>query len=200
MLLLYYSNTSPYSRKVRMLAMEKGMGATVKEILCNPFEDVPGLCEANPLGRVPTLVTDDGLALYDSPVICEFLDAQSPENRMIPEAGVARWKVRRWEALSDGILDAAYNIVMERKRPPEQQSAKWLDHWKGEILRSLAQAEQDLGELSPEVDLSHLALAAALGYLDFRLPELAWREEWPNLDSWYSDIAARASVRDTQPE
>jgi glutathione S-transferase len=199
-MLLFYSNTSPYSRKVRLVILEKELDGRVDTVVCDPFQDVPALSAVNPLRRVPTLLTDDGYALFDSPVICEFLDTRTQDHRLIPEAGAARWIVRRWEAMADGLSDAAYNIVMERRRPPEQQSVKWIGHWEAEIDRTVQQAEQDLGGVTSTVDLAQIALAAALGYLDFRLPESGWREQRTALAAWYADFAQRPSMLATRPE
>jgi glutathione S-transferase len=197
---LFYSNTSPYSRKVRLVIQEKGLHEHVKQILCNPFDDVPALKAANPLAKVPTLITDTGMALYDSPVICEYLDDLTSEKRLIPASGMIRWQVRRWEALADGILDAAYSIVMERRRPSQEQSAQWMTQWETEITRAVQQAERDLHELPDYVSLAQLALAAALGYLDFRLPGLDWRRANTNITAWYAAFKTRSSMQQTSPE
>lgn len=197
---LFYSNTSPYSRKVRLVILEKGLQEKVRQIPCNPFEDVPALTAANPLGKVPTLVTDNGVALYDSPVICAYLDELANENRLIPASGENRWRVLRWEALADGILDAAYSIVMEKRRTPQEQSARWPTHWETEIARAIQQVERDHAQLPNTVTLAQLALGSALGYLDFRLPGINWRDQSSSTKEWYEEIKARRSMRQTQPE
>ena len=133
---LFYSKTSPYSRKVRMMIHEKGLQQAITSVTCNPFDEAPELGAANPLGKVPTLILDDGSPLYDSPVICAYLDTLTP-GRLIPESGRERWNVLRWEALCDGVLDAAYNIVMERRRDAQEQSAGWIAQWKTQVSRSL---------------------------------------------------------------
>ncbi len=195
---LFYSVTSPYARKTRLMAREKGFQDRIEEIPCNPHEKVPGLSEANPLGRVPTLVLDDGSGLYDSPVICQYLDSLSDTPRLIPESEPQRWDALRWEALADGILDAAYNSVMEGRRPLNEQSQDWIGRWHDEIRTALDAMEQDFAILPESLCLSHLALAAALGYLDFRLPDLAWRAERPAGTRWYEDFSRRPSMQDTR--
>ncbi len=195
---LFYSVTSPYARKTRLMAREKGLQDRIEEIPCNPHEKVPGLSEVNPLGRVPTLVLDDGSGLYDSPVICQYLDSLSATPRLIPETEPQHWDALRWEALADGILDAAYNSVMEGRRPLNEQSQDWIGRWHDEIRTALDAMERDLAILPVSLCLSHLALAAALGYLDFRLPYLAWRDERPAGSRWYDDFSRRPSMRDTR--
>ena len=198
-MLLLYSNTSPYSRKVRLVVAEKGLTARVEQRVCNPFENVPVLSDANPLGKVPTLITDDGQVIYDSPVICEYLDTLSDDVPLLPRSGTDRWTIRRWEAMADGILDAAYAIVMERRRPAEQQSGHWIGHWTAEIDRAVQQADDDLKSLPPSLSLAHLAVATALGYLDFRLSGAGWRDARKALASWYAQFEQRPSMRDTRP-
>ena len=197
---LFYSKTSPYSRKVRLVIQEKGLADKVKAFPCNPFDEVPALKAANPLGKVPTLITDNDFAIYDSPVICAYLDSLTPENRLIPESGMARWQVLRWEALADGMLDAAYNVVMERRRPPGEQSAQWIQRWETDIAHAIQQADRDMGDLPEVITLAQLALGAALGYLDFRLPEFAWRDGKTVINRWYDAFAMRPSMTQIRPE
>jgi len=195
---LFYSVTSPYARKTRLVAREKGLQDQIKEIACNPHEKVPGLSEANPLGRVPTLVLDDGSGLFDSPVICQYLDSLSDSPRLIPKSGPRRWEVLRWEALADGVMDAAYDSVMEGRRPLNEQSPDWIGRWQDEIHTALDAIELDLASLPNKLRLSHLALAAALDYLDFRLPNLAWRKGRPTCESWYDEFARRPCMLETR--
>ena len=197
---LFYSEASPYSRKVRLTVLEKGLQEQVETILCNPFVDVTALKAVNPLGKVPALVLDDGDVLYDSPVICAWLDSQSAINPLIPEAGKAHWRVRRCEALADGILDAAYNVVMERRRPDGERSADWIQRWTGEITHALTAVEAEVDDLGDRVTLAHLAVASALGYLAFRLHGLDWRSSCPAATAWYDVFRMRTSMRETQPE
>ncbi len=195
---LFYSGTSPYSRKVRLVIHEKGLQKTITSVTCNPFDEVPELEAANPLGKVPTLILDDGTSLYDSPVICACLDTLTPD-RLIPESGRERWNVLRWEALCDGMLDASYNIVMERRRDTREQSAAWIAQWKTQVSRSLDHIEANFDRLPHQVTLAHLALGATLGYLDFRLPDLDWRSQCPALAAWYGDFSVRDAMQDTRP-
>lgn len=196
---LYYSETSPYARKVRLVVHEKGLTTEVGQTLCNPWDDPAELLALNPLGKVPVLITRDGQPLFDSPVICDYLDGLTPAPRLIPEAGAARWRVWRNTALADGLTDAAYNVVMEDRRPAPQQSASWAGRWRAEIGRVLDALERESTGLRGDPDLSHLATAAALGYLDFRLPELGWRTGRPGLSDWYGRFRERPSMRATEP-
>lgn len=196
---LFYAKTSPYSRKVRLVIHEKGLNQAVTRIVCNPFDKVAKLEAANPLGKIPTLILQEGTALYDSPVICEYLDTLTPD-RLIPESGAERWNVLRWQALFDGILDAAYNLVMERRRNAQEQSADWVDQWKAQVNRSLNHIDTHFDSLPAQLSLAQLSLGATLGYLDFRLADLDWRNQCPMLTTWYRDFSIRASMQGTRPE
>jgi glutathione S-transferase len=121
---LYYSATSPYVRKVRVVAIEKGLDGDIELIEAMPWPDPSLIATQNPLGKVPALVLDDGTALYDSPVICEYLDTLGEGNRLLPPVGPARWRSLRIQALADGIMDAAVSIVLERRRSAELRSSE----------------------------------------------------------------------------
>lgn len=195
---LYFANTSPYARKARMVILEKGLQDRVETVPQNPFEDSPDLKKANPLGKVPALVTDSGSAIFDSPVICAFLDDLSEETRLIP-SDTGRWKVLTGEALADGLLDAAFAIVMERRRPEDQQSPMWLERWETGIQRTVFAVNADLSPFVGDISLAQIALGAALGYLDFRLPDIDWRSSNPSVEAWFSNFATRASMKATDP-
>ena len=200
---LYYSKTSPYSRKVRLMVHEKGLQQVITSVACNPFEEVRELEAANPLGKVPSLILDDGSSLYDSPVICAYLDTLTSD-RLIPESGPdsnrERWNILRWEALCDGVLDATYNIVMERRRDAREQSSSWIEQWKSQVIRSLDHMEANIDSLPAQISLAQLSLGAALGYLDFRLSDLDWHNQCPALASWYDDFSERDAMKNTRPE
>ena len=203
---LYYSNTSPYSRKVRLVIAEKGLGDQVEGILINPFNhDNADFSAANPLGKIPVLVLDNGKAVFDSPVICHYLDGLSDTSQLIPQETIQKVDVLCWEALADGLIDATYNIVMERKRVKEEQSASALSNWSDEILRTLESVETRFSELKGDVTLAHLALASAIGYLDFRLSEILYVSACPqvtvcpNTLEWYEAFKTRPAMQATQP-
>lgn len=197
---LFYANTSPYARKVRVVAAEKGLDGRIEAILCNPFDESPELKAVNPLGKVPSLLLDNGDVLYDSPAICEYLDSLAADSRLIPEEGSSRWVVLRRHALADGILDAAFAIVMERRRPEGEQSPSWMERWAAAIGRSLDAVETEIGSFPAKPDLAHIAVACALAYLDFRLPDLEWRNARPATEKWFDKFAERPSMKDTRPE
>ena len=190
---LYASLTSPYARKVRIVAAEKGLGEAVTLVAANPLMlDPPELVTHNPLGKIPVLQLDNGDSLYDSRVICEYLDGMASQPRLIPD-GAARWQVLREQALADGIMDAAFNLVMERRRPPETQSAEWCARWSGAIGRGVSALTFDPSRF----DLGQIAAASAIGYLHFRLGDLAW--ETPQARDWWAHIKQRESVASTTP-
>ncbi|MEN8131463.1 MAG: glutathione S-transferase N-terminal domain-containing protein [Pseudomonadota bacterium] len=202
---LYYSNTSPYSRKVRLVIFEKCLDAQVEEVVVNPFEDNPELNAANPLGKIPVLLFDDDETLFDSPVICRYLDGLSNQHPLIPQEDKQQWLTMRWEALADGMTDAVYNLVMERRRPASEQSPTWIGRWAAEIQRVLQHMDQRVSELDGDISLAQLAVAASIGYLDLRIPELLYETqcpqvaEYPRLLEWYEKIATRPSMMATRP-
>jgi glutathione S-transferase len=196
---LFFRTTSPYVRKVRATVNEKGLAGRVELQLCDAHGADSALIAANPLSRIPTLILDDGSALYDSPVICAWLDEQAPAPRLIPETGPAHWAVLCAEALADGILDDAVMVVMERRRPEPQRSAELQAFRLGSLGRACAQLDQDLKALPADLNLGHIAAGCALGYLDFRLPEIDWRSAHPGLADWYASFANRPSMVETAP-
>ncbi len=199
MMKLFYTNTSPYSRKVRITLLEKGLDGEVEYFLCNPFEDAAELKSVNPLGKIPTLVLADGRVVYDSPVICEYLDTLNTDSELVPSSNDSRLLVSTWQALADGIVDASYNIVMEGRRDESERSQSSIERWQGSIVNSLKQVEYQIGTLPDEITMAQISLAAALGYLDFRLSYLTWRNGQPNIAAWYEVFAQRPSMVETQP-
>jgi len=203
---LYYTKTSPYARKVRLVIREKAFEHLVEEILVDPSCDDAELQAVNPLGRVPALRLDDGETLFDSPVICRYLDALPGGRPLLPATGWGQWSALRWEALADGVTDAAYNLVMERRRPAPQQSSSSIGSWSREILRGLGAMEQRIREFGKDPTLAQVAAGAAVGYLDFRVPELLYENQcpqiaaFPRLQSWYQAFATRPSMAATRPE
>ena len=195
------SLTSPYVRKVRVVLAEKKLDYQFEiEDVWSPETRIQSL---NPLGKVPCLVMEDGGALFDSRVIVEYMDALSPYNRLIPQAGRERAAVRCWEALADGTLDAAVTVFKERQRPVEQISQPWIDRHLTKIDLALKAMSQGLGDQAfchgTAVTLADLATGCALAYLAFRFPEIEWRKPYPNLASLHDKMVARPSFVDTQP-
>jgi glutathione S-transferase len=198
---LLASLTSPYARKVRIALAEKKIEyELVESSPWAPDTDVPSF---NPLGKVPVLVLDDGTNLFDSRVIVEYLDTVSPVSRLMPEPSRQRIVVKRWEALADGILDAAVGIVLENKRPAKQQSRDWIERQRAKVDRGVTELASELGEKAwcngESYSLADIATGCALGYLDFRHPRIDWRGQYPNLVKLAEKLGKRASFADTLP-
>ncbi len=194
------AGTSPYVRKVRVVMAEKRIDFEfVQE---NPWDAASKVPEVNPLGKVPTLVMDDGGAMFDSRVIVEYLDTITPVNKLIPASGRARVEVRCWEALADGICDAAIAARLEAARPAQQQSPEWIGRQQAKVKLALAAAARGLGEkpwcCGVAYSLADIATGVALGYLDFRFPQIAWRSDYANLARLADKLALRASFADTR--
>jgi len=196
---LYYANTSPYARKARMTVIEKRLQDRVELVFANPFEENADLKSANPLGKVPALVTEEDQTIFDSPVICAYLDSLSTEGQLIPN-GPERWEILTLEALTDGVLDAAFAIVMERRRHDHQQSPMWLERWTNAILRSVGAIENNISRFEGGLTMAQIGLGASLGYLQFRLPDLDWRKDSPNTTAWFDVFSHRPSMIETDPK
>lgn len=193
---LFYTKTSPYARKVRMAILEKGVEQEVELALENPFQDSPALMEANPLNKVPCLVTGDVGTVFDSRVICRYLDSAYRDPPLVPQ-GDKKWPVLIGESKSDGILDAAFAIVMERLRSDAEQSSRWLSRWQGVLQRTLNSIEADMSGFVGPISVAQIGLGSALAYLDFRLPERGWRDGRPNLNAWFLEFSNRPSFVET---
>ena len=196
---LISSPTSPYARKVRMVALEKGLMERITLVTLNPLNDIAALAPVNPLGKVPALVLDSGEAIYDSLVICEYLDQLDGRPTLVPANGTARFQALTLHALAQGITDAALNIVMERRRQAEQQSPFWQERWQSAIRRGLENLDGQPRLRTDEWDLAKIATACALGYLEFRLPDLLWPERTGILQAWWDKAKSRQSFVETSP-
>ena len=193
---------SPYTRKVRIVLAEKKIDCDFEVADVNP-PDNPVIA-LNPLGKVPTLMLDDGTALFDSRVIVEFLDSVSPISRLIPDDNRERVAVRRWEALADGALDAGLLIRYESLRPKKEQSKAWSDKQVGKLSRGLATIAAELGDKAwchgDRYSLADIAVGCCLGWVAFRKPgAIDWRSEFPNLDRYYDKLMERPAFADTAP-
>ena len=197
---LFYSPTSPFVRKVSVFAMEAGLEKRIDRVVTNPWSLDAALLAENPLSKVPTLVTDDGMVLFDSPVICEYLDTLNNKRKLIPMDGAARWSALRLQALADGLLDAAVLRFLERKKEASQRSAEWDGLQQAVVERALDFMETDLVCWPAEFTVGQIAAACALGYLDFRFAEENWRGRCPRLAIWYGVFAQRRSMAETLPK
>ncbi|MGE6240013.1 glutathione S-transferase N-terminal domain-containing protein [Ectopseudomonas guguanensis] len=198
---LIYAAASPFARKVRVLAHETGLLTRIEllDTTVLPTTLNERVNALNPLGKIPVLLTDDSEALYDSRVICEYLDTLHDGPRLLPQ-DAARWSVLRLVALADGLMDAAVLARYEKAaRQPEQQSQAWLDGQLGKVRRALAELESQAERLQGPVDMAQIGVACALGYLDFRFADLDWRAAHPRLAAFQQTFAQRASMRSSAP-
>jgi glutathione S-transferase len=188
---------SPYIRKALACAVARGLydglerwGASVKD---------PELLSYNPLGKVPTLVTDEGLGLFDSPVICEYLDSLGDAPRLFPPAGPARWKALRQQALGDGIMDASVPRRRERDLPQDQGRIDFIALQRGKVARTVDALETEADDLGDLVTIGEIAIACGVGYLDFRFADEPWRPGHPKLAAWYERVVKLPPLARTMP-
>ncbi len=198
---LLYTLNSPYARKVRIVALEKHIDLQLQEVtLGDP--DSP-LKQHNPLGKIPTLILDDGDSLYDSRVIVEYLDYHTPVARLISQDHKARVNVRRWEALADGICDAAISAMLEQRKLEAQQSQAHIDKQLDKVTRGLEVLNLDIIKkkwcVNETFSLADIALGCTLGYLDLRFKQLNWQDNYVNLAKHYSLLVKRPSFKQTMP-
>lgn len=196
------SLTSPYVRKVRIVLAENNISYDFDvDIPWNVGSHVP---DYNPLGKVPVLIMDDGTALFDSRVIVEYLDSTNSTLRLIPKSNRDRIIVKRWEALADGICDAAATIFLERKRPDTRQSLEWIARQQKKVTLGLEAAARELSDKKwcdgTAYSLADIALCCTLGFLVFRFPEIQWRNTFPNLVNLADTLEGRASFLETAPK
>lgn len=200
---LFHNPASPYVRKVMVLLHETGQlnRVALQNSQLSPVSPDAALNQDNPLGKIPALRLADGNVLHDSRVILDYLDHQHVGNPLIPRDGSARWRRLTLASMADGILDASVLVRYELAlRAPEKHWAEWLDAQRDKIRRALAVFEADaIAELTCHFDVAAISLACALGYLDFRHPDLNWRDANPKLSAWYAEVSQRPSMLETQP-
>lgn len=197
---LCYSATSPYVRKVVAAGIELGLDGRIERVPTSAWDPGTKLGEINPLGKLPALVTDDGEALYDSPVICEYLDSVAGGGKLFPAGGAARWTALRRQALADGIMDAGVSARLESQRPAGAKSEDWIARQRAAMSRALDALEAEAGNLGGDVTIGHVAIACALGYLDFRFAADEWRNGRSGLATWFDAFARRPSIATTVPK
>lgn len=195
---LYYSPTSPFVRKVHIAAIELGLIDNIDLITDRPYDETSTVRERNPLGKIPTLITDDGSTLFDSHVICEYLDAFVPTPQLFPTTA-RRWSALRHQALADGVMEATLLRRLETLRPFNQQSVAWIERQSAAIVRSLSVLEAEAHTLAYAFDIGAISVVCALGYLDLRYRDLTWRAHHPRLSDWFADVAKRPSITKTSP-
>lgn len=200
---LYYNPASPFARKVLLVLHETGQldRVALQSTILSPVAPVAELNNDNPAGKIPALRLADGNVIHDSRVILDYLDHQHVGNPLIPREGSARWRRLTLASLADALLDAALLIRYEQAlRPVEKHWDTWLDNQQDKIERTLSYFEQEaITELSSSFDVASISVAAALGYIDFRQPDLAWRSRYPRLANWYFEVSQRPSMQATQP-
>lgn len=196
---LLVSHASPYARKCRITAIEKGI-IDLEEVHVNPIDEPEKLNHINPLGKIPCLIYGEGKTLFDSPVICAYFDEIGAGPKLTPAQGPAHWAMRRHEAIIDGILDSALGLVHEYRKPAEKHFDMWIQRWGCAIDRSLSQLNNELDQIGGDISTAQIALGAAIGYLNFRLGEKDWIAPYPELTAWYAEFAKRPSMRKTLPQ
>ncbi len=194
---LFYSPTSPFVRKVMACAIAREIEAQIELVASNPHASPADLLAANPLSKVPCLITSDGLALFDSPVICEFLDTIDNGLPMFPPHGGQRWRALKLQAMADGVMDAAVARRGEQAKPQETARDTYMARQKAAVDRTLAEWEADLPHKL--IDIGTISVACALGYLDLRFAMEPWREAHPALAGWFAAFSENPPIARTVP-
>jgi len=200
-MLLHWSPRSPFVRKVMIAAHEMGLSERISLVRTVVASTTPNLelMARNPQSRLPTMELSDGTVLYDSRVICEYLDSLHGGTKLFP-AAPQRWTALRWQALGDGMLDTLATWRSEQLRPAERQSATHRDVWRLKTHKSVDQLEDEAAALAAApLSIGHIAVGAALGYIDFRFPEIEWRRDHSRIAAWYETFVKRPSVVANEP-
>lgn len=195
---LYFAGPSPFARKCRIVARERGLADRIEEIAVNPYENAPELLASNPVVQVPTLIAEDGLPITDSPVICEYLDGLGDGPRLLPPGGADRLRVRRLETLGNQALEMGVKLVLENRRPESERSPSWIDRWTvhmGRGLDALEAARPDAGAL----DMGVITAGVAVTWISFRHPDYDWQTGRPNLVALQAALETRPSFAETRP-
>ncbi len=199
---LYFSALSPFVRKVRVAAMELGLDKQIElvTVATTPVAMSADLTKVNPLGRLPTLVADDGTLLFESNLIVEYLDTLAG-GKLIPAKGPERWRVKCTEALADGLMDSAILVRYETfLRPADKRWPEWIAGQQQKVNQSLDTLEGYAWVFEDKIDAGKIAVGCALGYLDLRFPDMGWRKRCETLGRWYDAFAKRPSMAATKPQ
>ena len=196
---LYITTPSPFARKVRIVAHEKGLSDRIEEIAVDPYANAPELLATNPVVQVPTLIAEDGLPLTDSPVICDYLDTLGTGPRLLPAEGPDRWRVKRLETLANGALEMGVKRVLENRRPEVERSPSWIERWTRNVGLALDALEAAAPKAEP-LDMGVITTGVAVSWIDFRHPDIDWRAGRPNLVALRDALEARDSFRQTRPD
>jgi glutathione S-transferase len=199
---LFHTPTSPFVRKVMVAAHELGLVGRIETTFLrpSPLAVDATLSRENPLSKIPVLITDDGMTIFDSRVICEYLDTLHPADKLVPPAGPERWRVLRTQALADGVLEAGVHIFYERlHRPSELQWQAWLDGQSAKVSQGLAALDEQVSSLRGPRDLAQIAVACTVGWLEFRDILPGARARHGALFAWYDEFRERPSMTATTP-
>ncbi len=202
MMKLTHNATSPFVRKAMVTALEAGLTNAMQLVPTDPWNPDDPLQETNPLGKVPALTVADGTVFAGSALVCDYLDSLNQGRKLFPEESGERWRALRLQALADGVLEAGVARIIEQvRRPADKLWEGWIDRQNGKILKTLdvIEAMTARGELAEEPTIGEVSLACALGYLDFRYPDLGWRDGRPALTAWNVAMKERPSIAQTQP-
>jgi glutathione S-transferase len=189
---------SPFVRKVHVAAHEIGLADRVDVVETHVFDPATPLLAENPLGKVPTLVRDDGTVLYDSTVICQYLDTLHAGPRLFPPEGEALWQALRRNALGDGLAQAATWNIRERYRPEGERSPRYQAYYERTIERVFAALEAEAPALASQFGIGEISIVCAISYVDFRYPDRGWRERAPSLGGWYDRVRVRPAMAATE--
>jgi glutathione S-transferase len=199
---LHWSPRSPYARKVMVFAHETGLAGRIEQVPTLVSMTAPNreLMRVNPLAKIPTLITDDGMTLFDSSVICEYLDTLHGGEKLFPADPGRRWPALRWQALGNNMLDNLVPWRNERLRPQPQQSPETIAAFDLKIRNAIASLDTEADALArTAVGIGHVVIAVALGYIDFRFSDLAWRQGGQRIAAWSETFAKRSSMQATLP-
>ncbi len=198
MMKMFFRPASPFVRKVRVMAMETGLMDRIELVPLATLEDmVEQVTPHNPLGKIPTLLLEDGTELYDSPVICEYLDTLHDGEKLFPAAGPARWRALRQQALGDGLGDAVFIAAFEANRPEEHQLAAPVEAQMIKIRAALKALDAQVEDLTGPLTIGQIAVGTGLGYLYFHFPDLGWEADCPSLVKWRDEFNERDSMKET---
>ena len=195
---LYITTPSPFARKVRIVAREKGLSERVEEIVVDPYANAPELLATNPVVQVPTLIAEDGLPLTDSPVIAEYLDAMGAGPRLLPAEGAERLRVKRLETLANAALEMGVKLVLEKRRPEAERSPSWMERWTVNMGRAL-DALEAAAPSAEDFNMGVLSAGIAVSWISFRHPDYDWKTGRPQLVALQAALEQRPSFQATAP-
>jgi len=195
---LYITTPSPFARKVRIVAHEKGLADRIEEVVVDPYANAPELLGTNPVVQVPTLVAEDGLPLNDSPVIAQYLDMIGTGPTLLPTQTEAWLKIKRLETLGNQALEMGVKLVLEKRRPEHERSASWIDRWTANMGRALDALEAENLDAS-DINLGTITAAIAVTWIGFRHPDYDWKTGRPKLVAFQQAMEERDSFKQTYP-